>query len=158
VKARKVAALESGMALAEAARKIVAVRTDEVYSLAPSALAGRDAVALHQMRIAAKRLRYVLELVGFCLGDVASEAESRMRELQTLIGDIHDCDVLLERLGALKGAEGKGLRRLTARLSGRRQTLFGEFVALWSMIESSGLHDRLAAATGFSPNGAVMGA
>jgi CHAD domain-containing protein len=100
----------------EAARRIVAVRTDEVYSLAPGALAGADATALHDLRIAAKRLRYVLELVGFCLGDVAGEAETRMRELQTVIGDAHDCDVLLARL---EHSQSKGMRRLAARLSRR---------------------------------------
>ena len=134
MKAREIGALDPKMGLAQAARRIVAVRTDEVYSLAPGALAGEDATALHDLRIAAKRLRYVLELVGFFLGDVAGEAETRMRDLQTLIGDVHDCDVLLGRLGQR------------------------EFVVLWSTIETSRLHERIVAATNYSPNGTPFGA
>ena len=155
MKAREIGALDAKIGLAEAARRIVAVRTDEVYSLAPGALAGADETALHDLRIAAKRLRYVLELVGFCLGDVAGEAETRMRELQTVIGDAHDCDVLLARL---EHSQSKGMRRLAARLSRRRQRLFGEFVVLWSTIETSRLHERILAATNYSPQNGSVGA
>ena len=155
MKAREIGALDAKIGLAEAARRIVAVRTDEVYSLAPGALAGADATSLHDLRIAAKRLRYVLELVGFCLGDVAGEAETRMRELQTVIGDAHDCDVLLARL---EHSQSKGMRRLAARLSRRRQRLFGEFVVLWSTIETSRLHERILAATNYSPQNGSVGA
>ena len=155
MKAREIGALDAKIGLAEAARRIVAVRTDEVYSLAPGALAGADATALHDLRIAAKRLRYVLELVGFCLGDVAGEAETRMRELQTVIGDAHDCDVLLARL---EHSQSKGMRRLAARLSRRRQRLFGEFVVLWSTLETSRLHERILAATNYSPQNGSVGA
>jgi CHAD domain-containing protein len=158
VKARVVRTLDPEMGLEQAARQIVAVRADEVYSLANRAVVGRDPVALHDMRIAAKRLRYVLELVGFCLGQVAGEAEARMRELQTLIGDIHDCDVLLERLTRLDQTESTGIRKLAARLSRRRSKLFAQFVALWSTIETSELRERIVAATSYSPNGAVSGA
>jgi CHAD domain-containing protein len=158
VKAREIRELDAKILLAEAARRIVSVRTDEVYSLAPGALAGEDATALHDLRIAAKRLRYVLELVGFCLGGVAVEAETRMRELQTLIGDVHDCDVLLGRLAQLEHSQSKGMRRLAARLSRRRQRLFGEFVNLWSTIETSGLRERILAATNYSPKNGSVGA
>lgn len=158
MKAREIGALDPKMGLAQAARRIVAVRTDEVYSLAPGALAGQDATALHDLRIAAKRLRYVLELVGFFLGDVAGEAETRMRDLQTLIGDVHDCDVLLARLGQREQSQSKGMRRLAGRLRTRRRRLFGEFVVLWSTIETSRLHERIVAATNYSPNGTPFGA
>ena len=155
MKAREIGALGPKIELAEAARRIVAVRSDEVFSLAPKALAGQDATALHDLRIAAKRLRYVLELLGFCLGDVAGEAETRMRELQTAIGDVHDCDVLLARL---EHSQSKGGRRLAARLSRRRQRLFGEFLVQWSTIEASRLHERIVAATNYSPNNGAVGA
>jgi CHAD domain-containing protein len=158
VKAREIGGLEAKLSLDQAARRIVAVRTEEMYSLAAGALAGEDATALHDMRIAAKRLRYVLELMGFCLGDVAGEAETRMRELQTLIGNVHDCDVLLARLEQLERSQGKGMRRLATRLNTRRRSLYSEFVLLWSTIEASGLHERIVAATNYSPNGTSVGA
>ncbi|MGD0980452.1 MAG: CHAD domain-containing protein [Solirubrobacteraceae bacterium] len=158
MKARKIGALNANMGIAQAARRIIAVRSDEVFSLAPRALAGEDETALHDLRIAAKRLRYVLELVGFVLGDVAGEAETRMRDLQTLIGDVHDCDVLLRRLGQREPTKRNGTRQLADRLSKRRSRLFGEFVVLWSTIETSRLHERIVAATNHSPNDSHFGA
>ncbi len=155
MRARRVEDLEGTMPLAVAARRIVAVRVDELFGLADSALAGEDVVALHDMRIAAKRLRYVLELVGFCLGDVAREAERRMRELQTVVGDIHDCDVLLERLVRRDDFGIRGMRALGARVSVRRRALFVDFVSCWSEIEATALHERIVAATSYSPNGAM---
>jgi hypothetical protein len=50
------------------------------------------------MRIAAKRLRYVLEMTGFCIGAPAETARRRARELQDVLGDLHDCDVMLPRV------------------------------------------------------------
>jgi CHAD domain-containing protein len=158
MKARDLGTLDPEIGLAQAARRIIAVRTDEVYALAAGALGGKDAVALHDMRIAAKRLRYVLELIGFPIGEVAAEAERRMRELQTLIGDIHDCDVLLERLAHRAESQSRGMRRLGDHLRRRRRSLFGEFVALFAAIEASGLRERILAATSCSPNGTAMGA
>ena len=50
------------------------------------------------MRIAAKRLRYVLEVTGFCFGRPADTARRRARDLQDILGEIHDCDVMLPRV------------------------------------------------------------
>jgi CHAD domain-containing protein len=61
----------------------------------------REVEALHDMRIAAKRLRYVLEVTAEpCFGPYARTAAKRTRDLQDLIGDIHDCDVGLPRVRA----------------------------------------------------------
>jgi CHAD domain-containing protein len=158
MRAHRVDGLEPTMALAQAAQRIVAVRVAELYSFVPTALDQRDAKALHDMRIAAKRLRYVLELVGFCLGGAAEEAAGRARELQTLIGNIHDCDVLLARLERMDAKNAKGIARLTTRFREQREELFARFSALWREIEASGLRDRLVAATNSSPNGVRTGA
>ena len=47
---------------------IVLVRVEELRSFAPRALDPEAAKIQHNMRIAAKRLRYVLEATGFCFG------------------------------------------------------------------------------------------
>ncbi len=108
MKAQAIGDLESAMALPEAARRIVAVRANELFGFVPAALDERNGAALHDMRIAAKRLRYVLELLGFVIGPVADEAQAQARELQTVIGEVHDYDVLIARLDALSA---KGPRR-----------------------------------------------
>jgi CHAD domain-containing protein len=157
MRARAVGGLDGELTLSDAARRIVAVRSEELFELGAQALDPAEAVALHDLRIAAKRLRYVLEVVGFCLPAVAAEAETRARQLQSLIGEIHDHDVLLARIDA-HGEPHKGLRRLRERVALRRDALFGEFRALWRAIDASGLRGRIVAATGYSPDPAAISA
>jgi hypothetical protein len=100
VKARRVRKLDAQRSLAENAARIVRVRVRELRSFAPKALDPPEETAQHDMRIAAKRLRYVLEVTGFCFGPVAERARRRSRDLQDILGDLHDCDVMLPRVEA----------------------------------------------------------
>jgi hypothetical protein len=97
MKARPVKKLDPRRPLGENAARIIKVRLDELHSFTPRALAGKPK-AQHDMRIAAKRLRYVLELTGFCFGQPADTARRRARDLQDILGEIHDCDVMLPRV------------------------------------------------------------
>jgi CHAD domain len=98
MKARKVKKLDPAESLTYNAARIVRTRTDELRSFASEALAPDATEAQHDMRIAAKRLRYVLEVTGFCFGEPADRALHSARKLQELLGDVHDCDVMLPRL------------------------------------------------------------
>jgi CHAD domain-containing protein len=65
----------------------------------PARARPRQVEALHDMRIAAKRLRYVLEVTAEpCFGPYARTAAKRVKELQDLLGEIHDCDVTVPRV------------------------------------------------------------
>src|SRR3979411_2792989 len=116
MKARKVKKLDPEMALADAAERILRVRLDELYSFAPRALDPSEERALHDMRIAAKRLRYLLELTAPCFGVYALTGAKRAKQLQDLLGEIHDCDVMLplvrDHLEALRAADAAELRRM----------------------------------------------
>jgi hypothetical protein len=98
VKARKVKKLDVAGPLDENAARIIRTRVGELRSFAPQALAPGAGQAQHDMRIAAKRLRYVLELTGFCFGKPAQTAHRGARQLQDLLGNMHDCDVMLPRV------------------------------------------------------------
>jgi hypothetical protein len=98
MKARQVKKLDPAGRLDENAARIVIVRLGELRGLAPNALKPNAAKAQHDLRIAAKRLRYVLELTGFCFGHPAETARRRARDLQDALGEIHDCDVMLPRV------------------------------------------------------------
>jgi CHAD domain-containing protein len=99
MKARKVKGLEPDGALADNAERIVRVRLDELASFIPAALSPDEVTALHDMRIAAKRLRYILEVTAeTCFGPYAETALKRTKDLQDLLGEIHDCDVQLPRV------------------------------------------------------------
>src|SRR5258705_3828230 len=54
---------------------------------------------LHEMRIAAKRLRYALELFEQCWGHTISVHAKRAARLQSALGQVHDCDVWIESFG-----------------------------------------------------------
>jgi CHAD domain-containing protein len=59
----------------------------------------------HAMRIATKRLRYTLEIARpVCPGQL-DEAYEAIKNVQTLLGDIHDCDVWAAHLDVFAAAE-----------------------------------------------------
>lgn len=98
MKARPVKKLDPAAPLAENAARIVRVRLRELLDFAPRALDHDEVTAQHDMRIAAKRLRYVLEVTGFCFGAPADTARRRARDLQDILGEMHDCDEMLPRV------------------------------------------------------------
>ena len=100
MKARKVSGLDPETALADNAEQIVRVRLDELCGFMPKAADPDEVVALHDMRIAAKRLRYILEITGPCFGPYAKTATKLTKELQDLLGEIHDCDVQVPETAA----------------------------------------------------------
>jgi CHAD domain-containing protein len=99
VKARRVKRLDPSGALADNLQRIVTTRLDELCSFVPRVLDPGRVRELHDMRIAAKRLRYILEVGAEpCFGPYAQVAIKRAKELQDLLGEIHDCDVQLPRV------------------------------------------------------------
>ena len=102
MKARKVKGLDPDAPLADNAEEIIRVRLDELCGFMPAAADPAEVVALHDMRIAAKRLRYILEVGAEpCFGAYAQTAIKRAKDLQDLLGELHDCDVQLPRVRAL---------------------------------------------------------
>jgi hypothetical protein len=114
VKAERVKKLDPSQPLADNAARIVRVRLEEMRSFAPRAVEPGATSAQHDMRIAAKRLRYVLEVTGFCFGKPADAARRRARDLQDVLGELHDCDVMLPRvkrhLAGLRKADAEAVR------------------------------------------------
>jgi CHAD domain len=103
LKARRVKGLDPDAALADNLQRMVATRLDELCSFVPRALDPARMKALHDMRIAAKRLRYILEVGAEpCFGPYAETAIKRTKDLQDLLGELHDCDVQLPRVRALQ--------------------------------------------------------
>ena len=58
-----------------------------------------DVNALHDLRIAAKRLRYAIELLAPCFSRSMTTHAKRAARLQTALGDLHDCDSWILHLG-----------------------------------------------------------
>jgi CHAD domain-containing protein len=98
-RARTVHGLKPKGSVRANARKIVATRTDEFFAFAPFLVDPANVTELHDMRIAAKRLRYALELFADVLGPDAADCIERIKQFQEIVGDIHDHDV---RAGILR--------------------------------------------------------
>jgi CHAD domain-containing protein len=101
MKAKTVKGLDARASVQRNTGRIVRTRLDELCSFDPAI---RDPTAvrqLHDMRIAAKRLRYVLELFAPSFGEYAADAAKQAKKLQDLLGEIHDCDVTRPRIAAL---------------------------------------------------------
>lgn len=123
MKARAVDGLDPKGPLRPNISRIVEVRLDELRSFAEDALAPNATPHQHDMRIAAKRLRYVLELFAPCLGEEAKVARQSAKQLQTVLGDLHDCDLMLTKV--------EHVGSIAVILRERRERLFHEFVELW---------------------------
>ena len=166
MRARQVSGLDAAMPLADAAERIVAMRLRELCGLAERAQDPDRVEALHDTRIAAKRLRYVLEITSPCLGPYAETATKRAKDIQDLLGEVHDCDVMLPRLDQLRarirdkdaaylvGTRGtggtppnaaayRGIERLAVELTARRAQLFADWKALWLDLQRKGFRARL---------------
>jgi CHAD domain-containing protein len=106
---------------------------------------------LHEMRIAAKRLRYAVELFTACWGDAVAPFAVEIAEMQSVLGEVHDCDVWLESLGVQ-------MRERQANASDRQAAvwLLSEFIKnrtknyraalkLWSEWEANDFTKRMRA-------------
>ena len=115
MKARRVKGLDPAQPLIENAARIIRVRLDELRSFIPVALRRSSVTEQHDMRIAAKRLRYVLEATEICFGAPAERARARARDLQDVLGELHDCDVMLPlvsgQVDRLRRADADVVRR-----------------------------------------------
>jgi hypothetical protein len=92
VKARKVKGLDPAAPLGDNAERIIRTRLDELCGFMPEAADPSAVQPLHDMRIAAKRLRYILECTADCFGPYATTSIKLVKALQDLLGEIHDCD------------------------------------------------------------------
>jgi CHAD domain-containing protein len=130
VKARAIEGLDPAGPLRPNVARIVSVRLGELRGFVDEALAPDASQAQHDMRIAAKRLRYVLEIFEPCLGEEAETARRAATQLQSVLGDLHDCDLMLAKVERIDA--------VATLLRARRRRLFQDFVALWQAEVSKG--------------------
>jgi CHAD domain-containing protein len=120
----------------------------------------RDHTGHHQMRIAAKRLRYTLEICNLPYKNRLTEHIEGLRRLQSLLGKLHDCDVwlidiktftqdektrMMEYLGSMRAFKRlkRGIDYLARQRRKDHQTLFGQSVQFWKQLAEQGFWSKL---------------
>lgn len=98
---KKVADDQLEMSFRAAGQKIVEARVEELQALGVSLYQPYRARPIHRMRIAAKRLRYAIELFAQCWDAQLDSFAEDVAEMQTSLGELHDCDVWMAELGGL---------------------------------------------------------
>jgi CHAD domain-containing protein len=116
--------------LKSGADEILTPLTDELLKKIRGASGSDDPEAMHRLRLAVKKMRDALEMLQGALPQLGGW-QKRLAALATVLGDLHDVDVLQEELrGALldakKNKRRTELERLIKHAETKRQRLLAE--------------------------------
>jgi CHAD domain-containing protein len=128
-----------------AAARIVRVRARELFDHQKGVLNTRDIERVHDMRVASRRLRAVLEIFAPCFPE--SEFKGVLKDVKQLadaLGERRDPDVHIEALRAFGGRKA-GVRALIDDLKERQARANDTLAAALQRAEDRGLHGRLLA-------------
>jgi CHAD domain-containing protein len=129
------------------------IRANEMLDWAAAAHDPACIAELHNMRIAAKRLRYTMEIFAPTLGPKADKLLKMVEDIQERLGAIHDCDVMIplleqalekeinrERKIARRGdsppphVAAEGLIPLMQKKRAEREKRYREFIQFWDKL------------------------
>ena len=152
-KARDIPDLRGTDAFREAAAKVVAVRAEELWEQSTNVLDVGDIERVHDMRVATRRLRAVLEIFAPCFP--RKQHRSVLQEVKALadaLGERRDRDVHieeLERIAASLATEDRpGLGELVGALRSEQEGANVILAEALERIEGDDLHARLIALAG----------
>ena len=135
----------------EVARTIIRDRLKDLEKLSSSFYRPTDPTQLHEMRIAAKRLRYSIELFETCWGSRIAPFAKQTARLQAALGTVHDCDVWIESFRK-EVNESKRVRDqeriktfnwLFTHFNSLRHKHLAEAFSLWTTWEANDAHGAL---------------
>ena len=148
-------------ALLKRARKYVLTAVEELTSHQDSLAEPQQIARHHEMRIAAKRLRYTIELFRPAYDGELDGMIDSVKHVQTLLGDVHDCDMWMERLAEFLRAEWErtvaycgdgeamaeiqpGIEFLRQRLQRKRDETFTQLSLYWGQLRDQEFWSGLA--------------
>lgn len=149
-KAREVPGLDGSTTYAEAARATVAVRAEEVFEHAAGVLDTEDIERVHDMRVATRRLRAVLEVFAPCFDRKAHRDVLRdVKALADALGARRDPDVQLAALesfaAAVPAEDRPGVELLARRLRVEQSQGNQELAVALERVQETDLAGRLRA-------------
>jgi hypothetical protein len=107
-KATKVKGLTSKAPVTVNAARIIETRLADMYQYAPYVDDPEHIEEIHNMRIAAKRLRYTLEMFSFAYPKELKTLISEVKQIQSTIGDMRDADIMVETVLNLLDERARG--------------------------------------------------
>jgi CHAD domain-containing protein len=149
-KARDIPGLHADLSYREAAASTVAVRTKELFDYADGVLDTSDIERVHDMRVATRRLRAVLEIYEPCfprkaLRDVLDDVKA----VADALGERRDPDVHLAQLeefaSAVEEADRPGVELFADRVRAEQGAGNEALATALAQIEQTDLRGRLAA-------------
>ncbi len=137
------------------ARENLQVRFSELLSLEKYIHNEAAVKRHHQLRIAAKRLRYALELSQESYRDRIKPMIATVKGFQDLLGEIHDADIWIEYIPKItsklshkfprrkRGSIVNDLDCLHKQIIDRRHSLYLKFSSSWAEKKSNGFFESL---------------
>jgi CHAD domain-containing protein len=149
-KARDIPSIEPDATFREAAASAIEVRADEVFSFRDRALDTSDIEGVHDMRVATRRLRAVMEIFAVCFPrEQHRRALKEVKELADTLGERRDPDVMIDGLEAvaksLGPADRSGIRQLERALRAEQAEANERLAAMLDRIDRYRLRERLVA-------------
>ncbi len=108
-KAKSLIDLDPNAPTGQNARQIAYIRLDEMYDLTAAIDNPYEVRGLHNLRIAAKRLRYTFEIFEDVLPSACQAISKELVQIQDELGALHDCDVMIALLRLCMGGEDAGI-------------------------------------------------
>jgi CHAD domain-containing protein len=138
----------------------ISLKLDEMLAYEPYVRQPERVEELHAMRIAAKRLRYTIEVFEPLYHEELKSSRQVVREAQTILGDIHDYDVWVEYLPQFLEEERvrtleyfghtrplnllkAGILYLQQDCQQRRDQRYKEFVKFWEELQHQAVWENL---------------
>jgi len=148
-KARDIPDLHAELSYREAAARTVEVRSHELFDHADGVLDTSDIERVHDMRVATRRLRAVLEIYEPCFPRKQLRAAlDEVKALADALGERRDPDVQLAQLdefaAAVKPADRPGVELFAERVRSEQGTANESLAAAIAELEETDLRGQLA--------------
>jgi triphosphatase len=116
---RKVKGLDPTASVPACLKLVLRTRIKEVFSYQSAALKGKDVEAVHDMRVAVRRLNAALAIFTLCFDEkLLKKYRSALKALLAALGDVRDEDIFIESLiqykATVKEAERQALDEIIA--------------------------------------------
>jgi CHAD domain-containing protein len=128
-------------------RATILKRLDKLLKFSPYVYKPKSIKKLHRMRIAAKKLRYALEILRPWYGVKIDKYICASRIIQDSLGKIHEFDVLGHTLVGYLNKKDKAFNKtvicLMEKYSGLRKKSYRTFVRFWDDLQGKWLWETL---------------